>query len=399
MSNQKKKIFINKRLLVLAYFFILLILISIVILQQIKINRLDYKIKAGFIYINEINDFGWTYAHEAGRIYLQNKLKNIDTIYKENVSPDNLLNIIDELIEKEKCKIIVTTSYSYYPILLNIVDKYPDIIFLSCAGLQPKKNLIPYMVDLYQIYYLNGLIAAALSKNDELGYIGAYKIPELIRHINAFTLGAKEINPDVRLSLYWLNSWYNPEKTSKIAQKMLDSRIEVIAYTEDSSSVAQTLQKYYENTGKKVYTFSHYSPMDKFGQDVVVSGQIVDWGLIYVDLFTRIANGILDSKIYYWFADSNAAILGKNYSTMLKEEVIAELKKKKIDVGFELMDLYNYILYRYNQVKDPLTSFDPFTGPIYSKNNILRIPDRQRINLYDLLTMDWLLPNINEVTY
>ncbi len=139
MSNQKKKIFINKRLLVLAYFFILLILISIVILQQIKINRLDYKIKAGFIYINEINDFGWTYAHEAGRIYLQNKLKNIDTIYKENVSPDNLLNIIDELIEKEKCKIIVTTSYSYYPILLNIVDKYPDIIFLSCAGLQPKK--------------------------------------------------------------------------------------------------------------------------------------------------------------------------------------------------------------------------------------------------------------------
>jgi simple sugar transport system substrate-binding protein len=390
MNNNIKTII----LLVLIFIFII-----VIIYQQILLKNLSNKIKVGFVYIGDIGDFGWTYAHEAGRIQLKNTLKNIETIYREDVSPENFTDVVKDLIEKEKCKVIVSTSYSFDSYVINIADLYPDIYFLSCSGATIKKNLIPYFVDLHQIYYLNGLIAGGLSKTGKVGYIGGYKIPELIRHINAFTIGLKEVNPEAKVFAYWLNSWYIPEKTSNIAQKMIDQGIDIIAYTEDSSSVPTTCQKYYEKTGKKVYTFSHYSPMDRFGPDVIVSGQIVNWGMIYINIFSKILSGKIEPKLHYWFANSNAAILGKNYSLMISDEAIAILKNKKVKINSKILNLYDYIIERYNQMKDPLVSFDPFTGPLYSNKNELKILNKERAGLNDLLTMDWLVSSIFDFGY
>lgn len=389
----------KKKVIVILTLLFILILITIIIYQQHIIIKSNQKLNVGFIYINNISDFGWTYAHESGRIQLKNNFKQINAIYRENVSPDNLSLTIKELVEKERCKVIVTTSFSYDSNIINLSNLYPDIIFLSCAGFTVKKNLIPYMVDLYQIYYLNGLIAAGLTKTDKIGYIGAYKIPEVIRHINAFTIGAKEINPNIKVNLYWLNKWYDPEKSSNIVKKMIEDGIDVIAYTEDSSAIPETCQKYYEETGKKIYTFSHYSPMDKFGEDVIVSGQIVNWGLLYINIFNKILAGRVEPKLHYWFANSNAAILGKNYNTMISQQVIEILKEKKLLINSNKINLYEYIIFRYNQMKDNLITYDPFTGPIYSNKGELKIYNRERANLTDLLTMDWFISSIFEENY
>ncbi|NMC67667.1 MAG: BMP family ABC transporter substrate-binding protein [Spirochaetales bacterium] len=390
MKNNIKTII----LIVLIFIFII-----IIIHQQILLKKLHNKVKVAFVYIGDIGDFGWTYAHEAGRIQLRNNFKNLEIIYRESVSPENFTNIVKDLIEKEKCKIIVSTSYSFDSYVIKLADLYPDIYFLSCAGMTAKKNLIPYFIDVYQIYYLNGLISGGLSKNGKVGYIGGYKIPELIRHINAFTIGLKEVNPDAQVFIYWLNSWYSPIKTSNIAQKMIEQNIDIIAYTEDSSSIPTTCQKYYEKTGRKVYTFSHYSPMDKFGSDVIVSGQLVNWGLIYTNLFSKILSGKIEPKLHYWFANSNAAIFGKNYSCMISDEAKEILKNKKIKINSKVTNLYDYIIQRYDQIKDPLISFDPFTGPLYSNKNELKILNKERAGLKDLLTMDWFVPSIFEIDY
>lgn len=389
----------KKKVIVILTLLFILILITVIIYQQHIIIKSNQKLNVGFIYINSISDFGWTYAHESGRIQLKNNFKQISAIYRENVSPDNLALTIKELVEKERCKVIVTTSFSYDSNIINLSNLYPDIIFLSCAGFTVKKNLIPYMVDLYQIYYLNGLIAAGSTKTGKIGYIGAYKIPEVIRHINAFTIGAKEINPNIKVNLSWLNKWYDPEKSSNIAKKMIEDGIDVIAYTEDSSAIPETCQKYYEETGKKIYTFSHYSPMDKFGEDVIVSGQIVNWGLLYINIFNKILSGRIEPKLHYWFANSNAAILGKNYNTMISQQVIEILKEKKLLINSNKINLYEYIIFRYNQMKDNLITYDPFTGPIYSNKGELKIYNRERANLTDLLTMDWFISSIFEVNY
>lgn len=364
------------------------------------IKNLSGKIKAGFIYIGSIGDFGWTYSHEAGRIKLNNKFDNrLKTIYRENVSPKNFAEVVKELIEKEKCKVIVSTSYSYDSIVINLADLYPDIIFLSCAGLTVKKNLMPYMVDLYQIYYLNGLISGGITKTGLIGYIGAYKIPEIIRHLNSFAIGVREVNHNAKILVSWLGSWLEPEKTRKIASKMIEDGIDVIAYTEDSSSVVQTCQQYYEKTAKKVYAFSHYSPMDKFGNDIIVSGQLVDWSLIYIDIFSKILTNSFEAKINYWFAYSNAAVLGKNYNTLISNNVVDLLKKKKINIDNGNISLYDYIILRYEQFKDPLVTFDPYSGPLYSSNKELKILYKERAGLVNLLNIDWLVPPIFEVNY
>ncbi|HPC38910.1 MAG TPA: BMP family ABC transporter substrate-binding protein [Exilispira sp.] len=242
-------------------------------------------------------------------------------------------------------------------------------------------------------------MSGGLTKTKKIGYIGGYKIPELIRHINAFTIGLNEARPDAKVYVYWLNSWYSPEKTSNVVQKMIDQGIDIIIYTEDSSSVPQTCQAYYEKTGKKIYTFSHYSPMDRFGKDVIVSGQLVNWGLLYINLFSKIISKKIDLKLHYWFANSNAAILGKNYSDMISYEAIEKLKNKKIRLDWSEIDLYEYIMLRYNQMKDPLVSFEPFTGPIYSNNGELKILNKKRAGLNDLLYMDWFVKSIFEIDY
>lgn len=389
----------KKKIKTILILFLLILLIAVIIYQQVLLSKFTKKLKAGFVYIDTIGDFGWTYAHEAGRIQLKNYFKNIDTIYRENVSPDQFNNVVRDLIEREKCKVIVSTSYSYDHYVIDLADKYPDIIFLSCAGFTIKKNLLPYFVDLYQIYYLNGLISGGLTKTKKIGYIGGYKIPELIRHINAFTIGLNEVRPDAKVYVYWLNSWYSPEKTSNVVQKMIDQGIDIIIYTEDSSSVPQTCQAYYEKTGKKIYTFSHYSPMDRFGKDVIVSGQLVNWGLLYINLFSKIISKKIDPKLHYWFANSNAAILGKNYSDMISYEAIEKLKNKKIRLDWLEIDLYEYIMLRYNQMQDPLVSFEPFTGPIHSNKGELKILNKERAGLNDLLYMDWFVKSIFEFDY
>ncbi len=210
----------------------------------------------------------------------------------------------------------------------------------------------------------------------------------MYRHINAFATGAKEVNKDTKVYLYWLNKWYDPKQTSEIAKKMISYGIEVIGYTEDSPAVAKTCQQHYENTGKKVYTFSHYSPMVKFGIDFIISGQLVKWGLIYEDLFIKILSNKLEPNFYYWFANSNSAIIGKDFSTIICNDISNILKTKKTQTSYKNINLYDYIFYIYNRVKDPLTSFDPFTGPVYSNKNEPKITHMERASFYGLISMD-----------
>lgn len=389
----------NEKLKVFLTVLVFLILLSIIFYQNMILIKSNPRIKAAFIYINDISDFGWTYAHESGRIFLKNTLKQVDSIYRESVKPEDFITVVQQLIEKEKCNVIVATSYSYVDEVNLMSDRYPEVIFLSCATETVKKNLIPYMVDLYQIYYLNGLIAGGLTEAGNIGYIGSYRIPEVIRHINAFAIGVNEIRPDIKVKLYFLNSWYNPQKTSDVAKKMLAEGIDAIAYTEDSASIVTTCQDYFTKTMKNVYTFSHYSPMDKFGADVVVSGQLVNWGPLYVNLFSKIISGKIEQKLHYWFACSGSAILGKNYETIIATQFIDKLKNKKITFGSQEITLYDYIINRYKQMKDPCVSFDPFTGSILSKDGKIRINEKERITLDQLLKMDWFVPSIVEKDY
>jgi basic membrane protein A and related proteins len=151
------------------------------------------KLKVAFIYIGPPGDFGWTYAHEQGRIAVEKTLPDVETIKVENVPEGQAGPFLDQVI-KDGAKVIFTTSFGYMDPTLEAAKKYPDVIFAHATGFKRAPNMATYMIDLYQMYYLNGMIAGALTKTNKLGYVAAFPIPEVKRDINAFALGARAVN-------------------------------------------------------------------------------------------------------------------------------------------------------------------------------------------------------------
>ncbi|MCK4692949.1 MAG: BMP family ABC transporter substrate-binding protein, partial [Anaerolineales bacterium] len=164
--------------------------------------------KACYIYVGPIGDYGWTHAHNVGRLYVESQFDWLETAYAESVPEADADRFLDRFVMEEGCDVIFTTSFGFMDATITAAEKYPDTLFFHCSGFMRAPNLGNYMADFYQLYYLNGLMAGALSKTGKIGYVGAHPIPEVVRHINAFTLGVQEVNPDATMDVRWLMAWY-----------------------------------------------------------------------------------------------------------------------------------------------------------------------------------------------
>ena len=287
------------------------------------------KLKAGFVYVGPIGDYGWTNAHELARQQLVKKFPWLDTVFVESVPEADSARVIDRLVNEENCQVVFTTSFGYMDATIEAAKKYPDRIFMHCSGFKREKNCGTYFAELYQVYYLNGLMAGALSKSGKLGYVAAQPIPEVIRHINAFALGAREVNPKARVSVKWLFSWYDPGKAREAAEALVAEGCDALAFTEDSPSVCSVAE---EHTGKgqPVFAFSHYSPMQKFGENAVVSGQLTDWSVMYEDIFLRLRHGVWDNRDMWWLLKEKAALLGAEFGVPVNPRQVAALQAVRV---------------------------------------------------------------------
>jgi simple sugar transport system substrate-binding protein len=236
-------------------------------------------------------------------------------------------------------------------------EKHLEKIFWHCSGYQRKANLGTYFSEFHQLYYLNGLMAGALTKTDKVGYVGAYPIPEVVRHIDAFALGVKEVNPEATVSVKWIYAWYDPTAATEAAEALIAEGIDAIAFTEDSPAVVQVGQKHTEE-GDQVYTFSHYSPMQEFGPDSCVSGQLVNWGVIYEDILAKIYSGAYDNTNladvdYWWMLKHGAAELGGAWGVPINPKFVNELKSISVtDEVLGEIDIYDLVMARLDQMKE-----------------------------------------------
>ncbi|MEM2195860.1 MAG: BMP family ABC transporter substrate-binding protein, partial [Sulfolobales archaeon] len=153
--------------------------------------------------VGPIGDLGWSYMHDLGRRVFESLFKQwLETTYYEAVSEAELLSRIDELV-RAGYTVIFTTSFEFMEKTYEAAKKYPNVMFFHCSGYMRWDNMGTYFADLYQVYYLNGLMAGALTKTGKIGYVAAFTIPEVIRHINAFAIGAKEVGEQLgKISRY-----------------------------------------------------------------------------------------------------------------------------------------------------------------------------------------------------
>ena len=354
----------------------------------------DKKLKAGFVYVGPVGDYGWSHAHDVGRKYAESKLPWLETIYIESVAEADSARIIDRLVQGEKVDVVFTTSFGYMEDTLKAGQKYPDKKFMHCSGFKQLPNVGTYFADLYQTYYLNGLMAGALTKTNKIGYVAAFPIPELIRHIDAFALGIKATNPKAKLHVKWIYAWYGPDKAREASEALIAEGCDNLAFTEDTPAVIEVGQEHTEK-GRQIYTFSHYSPMQPYGKDSVVSGQLVDWGVMYVKILQDIYNGTWKNNDEWWLVAEKAAILGGSFENIINPKFVGELKMKMVDTpDFGKISAYDLVVKRYEQMKKGPDVFDPFSGPIKDNTGKLMVKEGQRASKGDLLSIRYYVDNV-----
>ncbi len=354
------------------------------------------RLKAGFIYVGPVGDYGWSHAHDEGRKFAAKQLPWLDTVYIESVTEADAPRIIDRLVQQEKCDVIFTTSFGYMDATIAAGKKYPNTIFMHCSGFKRSKNVGTYFGDLYQMYYLNGLMAGALTKTDKAGYVAAYPIPELVRHINAYALGIKAVNPKATVDVRWTYAWYGPDKAKEAAESLIAEGCDALAFTEDTPSVIEVGEEH-SKKGKQIYTFSHYSPMQQYGVDSVVSGQLMNWGGIYVKILKDIHNGTWEKqdKNIWWLAAQHAALLGASPGQIINPKFIDDLKAVKVTTSdFGKISVYDLVLKRYAEMQKGTELFDPYDGPVKDNKGKLRIKKGHRASIKELLNIMYYVDNV-----
>lgn len=336
------------------------------------------KVKAGFVYIGPAGDFGWTYAHDQGRLFAEEQLPWLETITVESVPEGDAVRFIDRMVQEQKCDVIFTTSFGYMDDTVAAAAKYPDVSFYHASGFKRSPNMGTYMGDMYQIYYLNGLIAGAMSKSNKIGYVAAFPIPELFRHMNAFALGVKEVNPEATVNAKWIYAWYGPDKAREAAEALIAEGCDVLGFTEDTPTVVEVAQEHMEK-GEQIYALSHYSPMQSYGEDATLTGQLTDWGVLYKQMLEDYKAGKAADLTNYdllWLMKENAVELGGTWEDKINPKYVDALKGKTTESeDFGTISVYDLVMKRYDQMKSGRDVFDPFTGPIYDQAGNKTIAD------------------------
>ena len=354
----------------------------------------DKKLKAGFVYVGPVGDYGWSHAHDMGKKFAEKKLPWLETVIVESVAEADSARIIDRLVQQQKCDVVFTTSFGYMEDTIKAGKKYPDNYFMHCSGFKRSENVGTYFGDLYQMYYLNGIMAGALTKTNKIGYVAAFPIPELVRHIDAYALGIKAANPEATLSVKWIYAWYGPDKAKEAAEALIAEGCDALAFTEDTPAVIEVGQRHSEK-GKQIYTFSHYSAMQPYGVDSVVSGQLMDWGGIYVKILESIHNGTWTNDDIWWLAKEKAALLGGSTADMINPKFVAALKNAMIETKeFGKISAYKLVTMRYAQMKQGVDVFEPFTGPIKDNKGNLKIKAGEKASKSDLLSIMYYVDNV-----
>jgi simple sugar transport system substrate-binding protein len=236
------------------------------------------KLKVGFIYVGPIGDFGWSYQHEQGRLAMMKALGDkVDSTYLEKVPEGPDAERAIEQLARSGHKLIFTTSFGFMDATVKVAKKYPNLMFEHATGYKREKNLATYSGRFYEGRYIQGVIAAKMSKSGVMGYIGSVPIPEVISGINATMIGAQTVNPNIKVKIIWVGEWFNPGKEADAAKALIDQGADVIMQHTDSAAAVETAAK------RGIPAFGQDSDMIKFGPKTQLTAIIDSWGPYYTE--------------------------------------------------------------------------------------------------------------------
>lgn len=284
------------------------------------------KTKIAFIYIGQPGDLGWTYEHERGRLMLEDALGDkVETITIPDVpeGPDAEKTIRD--VVEAGAKIVFTTSFGYMDPTATVAADYPDVVFEHCSGYVTGDNMATYFGRIYQPRYLSGLVAGSMIEDGFIGYVAAFDIPEVVRGINAFTLGVREVNPDASVHVVWTNTWYDPVIEREAAVALLDEGAEMIAQHQDTTEP----QKAAKDAGK--LSIGYDADMAQFVGDTVLTSPVWNWGTYYISTVKAVLDGTWETH-QYWGGLADDVVMLADFSPLVPDDVKTLVEEKKAEL-------------------------------------------------------------------
>ena len=324
--------------------------------------------KVAFIYVGPHNDGGWSQAHEDGRLYVDKVLgSKVQTTYKENIAVGSQFNQTVASLVAQGYKMIFATSYGYISQQNDIAAKYPNVLFEQATGTFQSKNVAEYFGAAEDTVYLSGMAAGAASKTGKIGYVVAYPIPEVLRHADAFALGAQATHPGATVSLVWTNSWYDPAKEKTAAESLVSAGADVLGQNVDSTATGLVAK------ADGIPWVGYDSDSSQFAPKSWLTASVYNWGPYYVKRIEEAMAGTWKSGFYYGSIKdgfTKLAPFGPGVSAKTKAAIAA--KEKAIENG----------------------SFDEFAGPIYDQSGKLVVPKGKKLSITQLYSVNWLVKGV-----
>ena len=328
------------------------------------------EIKAGFVYVGPVGDGGWTFAHDNGRKAMVEALAKdgvtVTTQQVESVKEGaDAERVIRDLVAKGN-NVIFTTSFGYMDPTLKVAQTTPKTMFYHATGYKNAPNMGTYEARTYESAYLAGVMAGKMTKSNTLGFVASVKIPEVIRNINAYTLGARSVNPAIKTKVVFTGSWFDMNKERQAAESLIGQGADVLLQNTDSPAVLKTAEE------KGVYAFGWDSNMKAYGPKAHLASAVINWG----DFYTQAMKDALAGKVdvdnqWKGVADKWVDLVDINPAVPADVKTLVENKKAELAKGGKV-----------------------FIGPLKDQSGAEKVAKDQALDDKALGGMSWLVEGV-----
>lgn len=326
-------------------------------------------LKIGFIYNSPIGDSGWTFQHDQGRLALEQALGDaVETTYVESVAEGDAARVIRQLVENGN-GLVFATSFGFMNPMAEVAAAYPDTAFEHATGYTQLDNMGLYHARAYEARYLSGMAAGSVSETGVAGFIASFPIPEVIRGINAFTLGMRTVNPDAVVKVIWISSWYDPGKETEATQALIAQGADVINQFTDSPAPTIAAQ----DAG--IWSVSVGSDRSVYGPDSHLTSVVYNWGGFYTDMAQQVIGGTWESTNVWGGLDLGMIDIAPLHIAVPDDARAAIEAKRAAFIDH---------------------SDHPFAGPVADQSGTIRIAAGESADDGMLLGMDWYVDGVDD---
>ena len=263
-------------------------------------------LKMAFLYVSPIGDGGWTYQHELGRRAIQEKFGDkIETSFVESVPESADAERVMRDMAGQGNGLIFATSFGYQEFVQKVAADTPDVKFEHATGYKTAANVATYDTKTFEGAYLAGIVAGGMTKTKTVGVVASVPIPEVVRNINSFVLGAQSVDPSIKAKVVWVNEWFSPPKESEAATSLINGGVDVMYQNTNSPAVLKTAEE------RGVRAFGKDGDMSAFAPKAHLGSAVVDWTPYYTKVTQDTLDGKWQSGAFWWGVKEGAIDLLK----------------------------------------------------------------------------------------